>query len=39
MTLDEFVAGRLAEDELCAWTASPVAPGEDGTPPEQIGDV
>lgn len=39
MTLDEFIADRLGEDELCAWTSSPVVAGEDWIPPEQIGDV
>lgn len=29
----------LAADEVTAWTASPASDGEDGTPPERMGDV
>ena len=37
--MDEFVEQRLSEDEVTAWVASPASDGEDGTPPERMGDV
>ncbi|MBC8091886.1 MAG: hypothetical protein H7Y15_08105 [Pseudonocardia sp.] len=36
--LDDFLESRLAEDELCAWAASPTAGQEEDNPPELLGD-